>query len=462
MDENEALATWYDGKNLNEIAFCQEFLREHPMVCVKGTFFTADKRITDERELKKLIYDKLKEFVSTGVARKQDSLLELLRSEAYWEDLPVQADRIHVANGTVFLDGGFTPEKTYCRNRLTVDYEPEAPFPEKWLQFLNELLIPEDILTLQEYMGYCLIPTTKAQKMLMLVGKGGEGKSRIGIVMRAIFGDNMANGNLTKVETNRFARADLEHVLVMVDDDMKLEALPQTNYIKTIVTAELPLDLEKKSQQSYQGELYCRFLGFGNGSLKALYDRSEGFFRRQIILTTKARDKDRVDDPFLSEKLIAEKAGIFLWCLEGLKRLITQDYKFTISARTQENMKEAVLEGNHLVEFLTSEGYIRLKADDTATSKELYAVYSLWCEDNAIKPFASNTVSHYLKVNGGPYNIAETNNLSNEEGRRVRGFEGIGVLLKPDGTPRRFYDETEKHLYIGTDVQMNSYSTTIF
>ena len=102
-------------------------------------------------------------------------------------------------------------------------------------------------------MGYCLIPTTKAQKMLMLVGKGGEGKSRIGVVMRALFGTSMVNGNLTKVETNRFARADLEHTLVMVDDDMKLEALPQTNYIKTIITAELPLDLEKKSQQSYQG-----------------------------------------------------------------------------------------------------------------------------------------------------------------------------------------------------------------
>ncbi len=440
MDETMQPA-WLDGKKISEVAFCQEFLQEHPMVCVKGTFFTVDKRISDERDLKKLIYDKLKDFVSTGVARKQDSLLELLRSEAYLEDLPVQTDRIHVANGTLFLDGSFTEEKTYCRNRLTVAYDPEAPFPEKWLQFLNELLIPEDILTLQEYMGYCLIPTTKAQKMLMLVGKGGEGKSRIGIVMRAIFGDNMANGNLTKVETNRFARADLEHVLVMVDDDMKLEALPQTNYIKTIVTAELPLDLEKKSQQSYQGELYCRFLGFGNGSLKALYDRSEGFFRRQIILTTKDRDKDRVNDPFLSEKLTAEKEGIFLWCLEGLRRLIAQDYKFTVSARTQENMKEAILEGNHMIEFLSSEGYIRLKADDTATSKELYAVYCLWCEDNAIKPFASNTVSHHLKVNGAPYNIAETNNLSNAEGRRVRGFEGIGVLIKPDGTLWRLYDE---------------------
>ena len=63
---------------------------------------------------------------------------------------------------------------------------------------------------------------------------------------------------------------------MMVDDDMKLEALPQTNNIKAIVTAELPMDLEKKGRQSYQGDLYVRFLALGNGTLQSLYDRSVG------------------------------------------------------------------------------------------------------------------------------------------------------------------------------------------
>ena len=56
--------------------------------------------------------------------------------------------------------------------------------------------------------------------MLMLIGKGGEGKSRIGVVMNAIFGLNMNTTSIQKVETNRFARADLEGKLLMVDDDL--------------------------------------------------------------------------------------------------------------------------------------------------------------------------------------------------------------------------------------------------
>ena len=113
---------------------------------------------------------------------------------------------------------------------------------------LDDLLVPEDIPTLQEYLGYCLIPSTKGQKMLMLIGKGGEGKSRVGLVMRSILGDSMNTTSIQKIENNRFSRADLESKLLMVDDDMDMSALPKTNYIKSIVTAECKMDLERKEE----------------------------------------------------------------------------------------------------------------------------------------------------------------------------------------------------------------------
>ena len=394
---------WFDGKKVDEVRFCREFLDEHPMICVKGSFFTVDGRITDEAALGKQIYEMLAPWVKTGLSRRMESLMNVLRVEAYQPDLPVHTDRIHVANGTLFLDGTFTEKKEYCRNRLPVRYDPNAEMPPQWITFLDQLLETEDIYTLQEYMGYCLIPTTKAQKMLMLIGQGGEGKSRVGVVMRAIFGDNMANGNLAKV----------------------MEALPGTDYIKLIITAELPLDLEKKSKQSYQGELYVRFLGFGNGTIKALYDRSYGFFRRQIILTVKKRDPNRIDDPDLSEKLTAEKEGIFLWCFYGLHRLFQNNYRFTISQQTKANMAAAVSEGNNVVDFMQSKGYIAFFSEAEASTKELYAVYKLWCEDNALNPLTSNSFSRYLNENQTQYGIRYSNNVYTKDKCRVRGYIGI-------------------------------------
>lgn len=48
--------------------------------------------------------------------------------------------------------------------------------------------------------------------------------------------------------------------------------------IKNLVTAEIPIDVEAKGKQSEQALLYTRLLCLGNGSPKALYDKSKGFF----------------------------------------------------------------------------------------------------------------------------------------------------------------------------------------
>ena len=49
--------------------------------------------------------------------------------------------------------------------------------------FLDGLLYTEDIPTLQEFIGYCLIPSNKGQRMMVIKGNGGEGKSQIGAVL---------------------------------------------------------------------------------------------------------------------------------------------------------------------------------------------------------------------------------------------------------------------------------------
>ncbi len=38
----ESWPIWYDGKHINEVLFCQDFLTRHPMRCVVGTLFTVD------------------------------------------------------------------------------------------------------------------------------------------------------------------------------------------------------------------------------------------------------------------------------------------------------------------------------------------------------------------------------------------------------------------------------------
>ena len=423
---------WFDGRNINEALFCDDFLSRHKLVYTDGAFFTPDGRVTDELPLRGEIFEELRCCAVSNIPRKISNILELMKLAARVEDLPPESDRIHLANGTLMLDGSFTEGRSkIVRSRLPVAYDPNAPKPERWLKFLGELLYPEDIPTLQEFIGYCLIPSNKGQRMMVIKGSGGEGKSQIGAVLSALFGCNMKDGSIGKISENRFARADLEHVLLCIDDDMRMEALRQTNYVKSIVTAQGKMDLERKGKQSYQGWMYARLLAFSNGDLQALFDRSDGFYRRQLVLTTREKAADRVDDPDLAEKMKAEVEGIFLWAFEGLKRLVENNFKFTESARTRENREAVKRDNNNVYDFLESEGYIRLKADASISSKDCYEIYRMWCEENNLTALKPRSFSDALVSASGKYNLEYCNNIINAAGRRVRGFYGIEALVMP-------------------------------
>lgn len=167
---------WIDERGkIIEPEYCRDFLSRHPIRCINDRFYTVEGPLPDESKLKRTIYEEISPWLHAKVAQTVEQIIKALKLAAYTDPLPLQCDRIHVANGTCFLDGTFTEEKEYCSNRLSVSYRADAPAPEHWLRFLSELLESEDILALQEYLGYCLLPSTKGQKMLMLIGKGGEG-----------------------------------------------------------------------------------------------------------------------------------------------------------------------------------------------------------------------------------------------------------------------------------------------
>ena len=40
----QAWPDWYDGRHINEVLFCRQFLDKHPMKCVRGRLFTVQGR----------------------------------------------------------------------------------------------------------------------------------------------------------------------------------------------------------------------------------------------------------------------------------------------------------------------------------------------------------------------------------------------------------------------------------
>lgn len=424
--------SWYDGKGIDEVVYANEYLQCSPMLCINEILYYPDGTAVNELALKNAIANDISPFVAANISRIIDNIISTIKIKSYKAAPEPKCDRVHVANGTYHLGSGFSPDKEFSLNRLPIAYNADANTPMHWLDFIQGLLYEEDINTLQEFMGYCLIPSNKAQKMLLIIGNGGEGKSRIGLILQKLLGPMITQYSVCDLERDRFAKAGLLNKLVMFDDDMAMEALPDTHKIKSIITLEGNTDIEFKGKQSFQAPLYSRIIAVGNGTLASLHDRSDGFYRRQLILTAKPVPPGRVNDPYLIDKLKDEIDGIFNWCLEGLIRIVKRNFQFTISDRAKDNLNKAMEEGNNVLSFLNSEGYVYLESGTHASSKDLFNVYLTWCNDNGIKAFSQKTLTTQLRTYSEKYGLEYSTNIDIGGGKKGRGFFGIHTQIKAE------------------------------
>lgn len=266
--------------------------------------------------------------------------------------------------------------------------------------------------------------------MLLIIGAGGEGKSVIGDVITALLGnENISADKLHQLQENRFKIANCENKLLFIDDDMKFKALEDTGEIKTIVTGGRTT-IERKGLQGYDVKLYSRILCFGNGSLSSLYDHSDGFYRRQIIINTKPKNANRIDNPYLSDDIInAELEGVLLWCIDGLNRLLDHNYKISISQASIQALEESKSSVMNVIEWLKQSDEVEYNPNYEETSIDIYAEYCNWCYNNALTPLKNKTVLGYLKDHATELGIKESKNIYKKD-KRSRGFKGIKLLNK--------------------------------
>lgn len=122
--------------------------------------------------------------------------------------------------------------------------------------------------------------------------------------------------------------------------------------------------------------------------------------------------------------------GLLLDRIEGLERLIRNDYQFTISNKSQLLMDEMQEDDDNILSFLESTGYIRLEKGTHATSKDLYIAYCRWCNDNLDVPVSERSFARRFKERSSDYGMTYDKNISVGNGRFCRGFRGIHVKVR--------------------------------
>lgn len=291
---------------------------------------------------------------------------------------------------------------------LPFDRNPEAQC-QKWFYFLDSLeLEPETLARIQEWFGYCLIPDTRIEKCLYLLGDGSNGKSVILETLGAMLGPNTVSIEPSKM-FDRFQLLGLQGKLVNYCTDIATRHAMNEEFKKVVSGEQVTCDVKNKEIITFKP--FAKHL-FSANDVVISKDKSDGFFRRFDVLRLHKQFPEDVRDEGLKEYLKEnELPGIFNWSLEGLRRLKEQNFKMTNAPQFDQASQEFRMDNNPVAQFLEDECSF-ITADTLAdmpeesrarglkersiTTKKLMSVYLRWCQDNNNMPLSNRNLGKQL------------------------------------------------------------------
>ena len=352
-----------------------------------------------ELEAQKLIRDKM---ISTETKMNQ-----ITDAEHQWRIL-VQKDLrelnanpfiINLKNGLYNLQEDKLVEHTpdyFSTVQLNASYDPKAQCP-RFKQYLKEVLDADQIPLIQEMLGYFLVPITRAQKCFVIVGEGGAGKSQLLLVLNQVLlgSENVSNVSWQALN-ERFKTAELFGKLANIFADLPTKNIDDNGIFKALVGEDY-LTVEKKNKNPFSFQSKARLLFSCNTIPRNLGDKSEGFYRRLILIRFDHAVPEDIKDPNLLEKLRNEADGIFLFALEGLRRLIGNNYKFSVTERNNRELDQYREESDNVLSFVGE--CCELGEGFDYGSTELYNAYKGFCDDSGVKPYSQKNFVKQLMAN---------------------------------------------------------------
>lgn len=431
-----ATVTKTGKKVIDEMVYVNDLLSRRSMYCYDDQMYDVDGKIS-ETELKKQIITEVGPYVPHNLDKIVNSIYKSLQMYTAVDKPYIDRDHIHVSNGTIDLETfTFTSEKHFCSNRIATAYNPQAAKPETFLRIVHDLYYDDDVPAVQAYDGLCLLPRNDAQTMILFRGPGGEGKSTKEKAIVGVLGDKnvFSPGRFSELIDDKFQVANAAGKLLTFIDELPAAGIEDTSIIKTILSVDGKQSLRRMYKQESEGFLYTKLAACTNHmSLTSLHDRTDGFWRRQAIIEVKPKQENRPEIKEIKQKLEAEREGILLWMIEGLKKIKAAGWSLEplLSPRSLQAREAARLEGNSARDYLGST-WVMYGQEAMVATRDLYDDYVEYCQLNALVRLSERSFHGEVMQIAGRKGIATTTNAVTKDGRRAKGFTGI--CCTPEGS----------------------------
>ncbi len=306
--------------------------------------------------------------------------------------LPEQLDRdrtiIGVKNGVLDLKTGeLKPHdsKYFLTKQIPIPYIADAPKPERWLKFLDEIFLSDKELIryVQKAVGYSLSGSNAEQCAFFLHGTGNNGKSIFLEILRYIFGDYASNiqsetimmqnksGNAASSDIARLAGARL------VTCSESAEGVRLNEPLIKQMTGDDIMTVRKLYCEEF--EFHPEFkLWMATNHKPAIRGTDKGIWRRIHLIPFQLDIPANRVDRNLKYKLAKESESILKWIVEGC--LLWQKEGLQMPKKVLDAVSEYRKEMDVVSKFLDA---CCITGNGEVKASVLYAVYAQWCHNNS-------------------------------------------------------------------------------
>lgn len=304
--------------------------------------------------------------------------------------------------------------------KLPIVHDPIA-IPHSFNDWLVDVLgdDPDLIRHMWEVIGYLLMTGNPKHKIFLLHGAGGNGKSTMLRVLRALLGrENYSSLSLHQLVEDRFATSSLYGKIANISGDLSAKFLADPQILKEISGGET-ISASRKFGHSFEFDPYAVPI-FADNEYFRTSDTSDGWRRRwEVIEFGRRVDGSR---PFDEQVLFDDASGIFNLAMDGLRRMMDRG-RFDPPAAALEATQQLHDAADPFMLWMDDDENVHVGAEESSPTSDVYGRYSRWCRRNGYSPLASGPFGQRLKQQG------ITRTRPRDGLSRTWRYQGISVVL---------------------------------
>lgn len=404
QQDQEDLPEWYDhkGRFLPKV-LADYILQNYKILFIAGQFYMYQDGVYKESTLE------VGKLISSFLTNKQtpqniENVRCFLRQESFLKRVD-QLNTEHIINLKNCMlkleNNGFkkmqhTPDvlsSVQINAKLTGEGTGKINCP-RFLTFLSEVLSEENIVLMQEIMGYFLVPGLMLKKIFILKGEANCGKSKFIEILEYLIGEENCSGITMQSLGDRFSMAQLYGKAANFCGDLPSKTLEDTGFLKC-ATGEDMITAEFKGKDHFNFKNKAKMMFACNALPKIPNDKSDGPYTRFLIMECKPALPAEKRDLFLMDKLKEEIDDILLFALSGLQRLMNNGWKFSENDDTRRINKQYKISNNNVLAFVEENCVVGESC--FISSEKLYKEYKNFCDENGFCPSSSQKFAEELE-----------------------------------------------------------------